>query len=78
MKFKNQDIDEALKERESRIMDALHKAGEFKMNDDPDSPEFKLVLKKKKAASYIKDALKGEGLGDLAKSTRVARVTEES
>jgi hypothetical protein len=78
MKFNTSDLEKALTDRESRFVEAMSKAGELKLSDNEDNPEYRLALKRRKAASYIREALRNEGLGDLNKLTRIERVSEES
>lgn len=79
MKLQTSDLEQAMADRERQFLDAMTKAGDAGLaKADPDSPEYRLILKKKRAASFIRDALKSQGLGELSKMSRVARVTEES
>lgn len=77
MKLESSGLEEALKEREQRMMSAMQEAGKALPIEDSDMPEFRLALKKKRAGALIMQALRDAGLEDISKMARLQRVTEE-
>jgi hypothetical protein len=71
------DIEEALRERERKILSAL-RGSEDGVQSPEDDEEFGFTLKKKRKQAFMKDAMKQGGLDDIAKMVRISRASEES
>jgi hypothetical protein len=61
-------LEEAMKERERALAAGLESPPLFPEDDESDA--YQMVLKRRKMAGILQQALRDEGLGDLAKRIR--------